>query len=411
MDKTLPFSKTEIARLITDNKLTTPFHLYDETAIRQNVRRFMAAFAWAPGFKEYFAVKANPAPLVLKMLAEEGCGADCSSLAELLIAERAGLAGHEVMFTSNNTPLAEFDKAIAVGARVNLDDISHIDYMVKAGLQLPDFMCLRYNPGPERTGNVFIGNPVEAKYGMTRDQLFEAYTRLRAMGVKSFGLHTMVASNELNPDYISQTAAMMFELARAVQDKVGINIDFINLGGGIGIPYRPEDRAMDIGALSREIQGLYQASGLRVKCLSFECGRLITGPYGYLITTAVHHKDTYKHYIGVDACMADFMRPGVYGAYHHISVLGKESLPRDHVYDVTGSLCENSDKFAINRNLPKIEPGDLLVLHDTGAHGQAMGFNYNGKLRCAQYLWNKEQGSLTCVRRADTMADYLGVFG
>lgn len=406
--KTLPFSQQEIEKIALE--YGTPFHIYDEKAIRDNVRRLKAAFAWNPGFKEYFAVKATPNPYLLKLLAEEGTGADCSSLPELILAEKAGLKGENIVFSSNDTPGEEYRKAMELGAIINLDDITHIDYLAKeAGI--PEMISFRYNPGPLRKGgNDIIGNPEDAKYGLTRDQLFEAYNKVRNLGVKRFGLHTMVISNELNPDFFVETARMMFELAAEIKKTLGITIEIINLGGGIGIPYRPEQEPVDLEYVGKRINEVYDEiisqAGLAPIRVVMECGRMISGPYGYLVTRALHKKEIYKNYIGLDACMTDLMRPALYGAYHHITVVGKEHLPLDHQYDVTGSLCENNDKFAIDRMLPKIAIGDLLVIHDAGAHGHAMGFNYNGKLRSKELLL-KPDGRVEVIRRAETIDDYF----
>ncbi len=407
MDKALPFSKADIERII--EKHPTPFHIYDERAIRENARKLLAAFAWAPGFKEFFAVKAAPNPYLLKILKEEGFGADCSSLAELVLAERVGLTGENIMFSSNDTPAHEFIKAKELGAIINLDDISHIEYLEKhAGL--PEMISFRYNPGPLRGGNAIIGLPQEAKYGFTRKQLFEGYGIAKEKGVKRFGLHTMVVSNELDPYSYVATAEMLFDLAVEIYQAAGIRIELINLGGGIGIPYRPEDKRVDINLVSGEIKKAYEEKivkqGLAPLRITMELGRMITGPFGFLVSTVLHKKEIYKNYIGLDACMANLMRPALYGAYHHITVLGKEDWPLDHVYDVTGSLCENNDKFAIDRNLPEIEPGDILVIHDAGAHGHAMGFNYNGKLRSAELLLRPD-GEVKLIRRAETLDDYF----
>lgn len=408
MTKPLPYSKAEIERII--EKYPTPFHLYHEQAIRENARKLLAAFAWAPGFKEYFAVKATPNPHILKILKEEGFGADCSSLAELVLAEKAGIVGEDIMFSSNNTPAHEFIKAKELGAIINLDDISHIEYLDRhAGL--PELISFRYNPGPLRGGgNAIIGLPQEAKYGFTRKQLIEGYGMVKEMGVKRFGLHTMVVSNELDPYSYIATAEMLFDLVAEIYQTTGIKIEFVNFGGGIGIPYRPEENNVDLNLLSREIRKAYEEKikrqGLDPVGITMELGRMITGPFGCLVSTVLHKKEIYKNYVGLDACMADLMRPALYGAYHHITVLGKEDRPHDHVYDVTGSLCENNDKFAIDRDLPEIEQGDILVIHDTGAHGHAMGFNYNGKLRSAELLL-KPDGEVTLIRRAETLDDYF----
>lgn len=407
MTKALPFTKDDIERII--EKYPTPFHIYDERAIRENARRLLAAFAWAPGFKEFFAVKAAPNPYLVKILKEEGFGADCSSLAELVLAEKVGLTGEDIIFSSNDTPAHEFIKARELGAIINLDDISHIEYLEKhAGL--PEFISFRYNPGPLRGGNAIIGLPEEAKYGFTRKQLFEGYSMARDKGVKRFGLHTMVVSNELDPYSYIATAEMLFDLALEIYQNTGIRIEVVNLGGGIGIPYRPEEKRVDINLVSEKIKKAYEEKivkhGLAPVRINMELGRMITGPFGFLVSTVLHKKETYKSYIGLDACMVNLMRPALYGAYHHITVLGKENRPLDYVYDVTGSLCENNDKFAIDRNLPEIEPGDILVIHDTGAHGHAMGFNYNGKLRSAELLLRPD-GEVKLIRRAETLDDYF----
>jgi diaminopimelate decarboxylase len=405
--KLLPFSKEQIEAIIT--QYPTPFHIYDEQAIRENACRLNAAFAWVPGFKEYFAVKATPNPIILQILKEEGFGADCSSLTELILAERAGITGEEIMFTSNDTPAEEFRKATDLGAIINLDDISHIAFLEES-VGLPELICFRYNPGPIKQGNAIIGTPEEAKYGLTKPQLFEAYRVMKAKGARRFGLHTMVASNELDPNYFIETAKLLFELVGEISRSVGLRFEFINLGGGIGIPYRPEQNPVDLKIVSQGVRHLYEkmivANDLAPLRLYMENGRMITGPYGYLVATALHNKEIYKNYVGLDACMANLMRPGIYGAYHHLTVLGKEEGPYDHLYDVTGSLCENNDKFAIDRWLPRIDPGDLLVIHDAGAHGHAMGFNYNGKLRSAELLWRPD-GSVRLIRRAETPADYF----
>lgn len=403
--KTVPFTKSQIEDIIAT--YPTPFHIYDEESIRENARHLLKAFSWNAGFKEFFAVKALPNPTILEILKEEGFGADCSSLPELLLAERAGITGEDIMFTSNDTPAEEFKKAKELGAIINLDDISHIEFLEKE-VGLPDLLCFRYNPGPLRGGNAIIGNPEEAKYGFTREQLFEGYEQAKAKGVTRFGLHTMVASNELDPQYFIDTVEMLMQLAAEISERLGIVLEFINMGGGIGIPYRPDQVAVDLGLVSRGVKEIYdqyvKKHDLGKIKVFMENGRMITGPYGYLVTTVRHKKDIYKQYVGLDSCMANLMRPSLYGAYHHITVLGKESLPKDHVYDVTGSLCENNDKFAIDRELPEIEPGDILVIHDTGAHGHAMGFNYNGKLRSAELLL-KSDGTVKLIRRAETIDD------
>jgi diaminopimelate decarboxylase len=377
--------------------------------MRANARALRESFAWADGFQEYFAVKALPNPFILKILHAEGLGADCSSLPELLLAEQAGIGGEQIMFSSNDTPAGEFQLARRLGAIINLDDISHLAYLEQhAGL--PKLLSFRYNPGQLRAGNSIIGRPEEAKFGLTRAQLFDAYAQAHARGVRRFGLHAMVASNELDPHYFVETAAMLFDLVGDIAEKLGITCEFVNIGGGIGIPYRPEQQPVDLQLVSAGIAQAYQAKiadrGLAPLKLFLECGRVISGPYGYLISRVRHIKHTYKQFVGMDACMADLMRPGMYGAYHHITVLGKEQCAPEAVYDVTGSLCENNDKFAIDRSLPPIEVGDLLAFHDTGAHGQAMGFNYNGKLRPAELLL-RENGDVTLIRRAETVEDYF----
>jgi diaminopimelate decarboxylase len=406
-NKSLPFSSQEIERIAQE--YGTPFHIYDEKAIRRNVRRLQAAFAWNPGFKEYFAVKATPNPYILKILAEEGTGADCSSLPELILAEKAGLKGENIVFSSNDTPAAEFRKARDLGAIINLDDITHIDFLDKeAGI--PEMISFRYNPGPLREGNTIIGKPEDAKYGLTREQLFEAYAKARGLGAKRFGIHTMVISNELDPEFFIETARMMFELAVELKEKIGIRIEIINLGGGIGIPYRLGQDPVDLEYVGKRIKQVYEQiivpNGLDPLKVAMECGRMITGPYGYLVARVLHKKEIYKNYIGLDASMSDLMRPGIYGAYHHITVVGKEQMVPDHQYDVTGGLCENNDKFAVDRILPKMTIGDLVVIHDTGAHGHAMGFNYNGKLRSKELLL-KPDGQVEMIRRAETIEDYF----
>lgn len=409
-EKTVPFSKQQIEAIA--EKYPTPFHLYDEKAIRENARRIKKAFNWIPGFKEYFAVKATPNFKLLQILKEEGFGADCSSLTELMLAEKAGITGEEIMFSSNDTPAEDFQTAKRFEAIINLDDISHLQYLEEL-TGLPELLCFRYNPGPLKKGNDIIGVPEEAKYGFTREQLFEGYRIARDKGVRRFGLHTMVASNELHANYFVETAKMLFDLVVDISRTLDIRFEFVNIGGGIGIPYKPDQKPVDLDQISKGIKKAYkekiETNGLNPLKMYMECGRVITGPYGYLVARVLHLKQIYKNYVGLDACMANLMRPGIYGAYHHITVLGKENAPLDHVYDVTGSLCENNDKFAVNRLLPKIERGDILVIHDAGAHGHAMGFNYNGKLRSAELLL-KPDGSVEMIRRAETCADYFATF-
>ncbi len=406
-EKKLPFDEKTIRDIARE--YPTPFYIYDEKAIRRAAKSFNAAFDWAPsGFRNHFAVKANPNPYLLKILSEEGMGTDCSSMAELILSDAAGIPGKQIFFTSNNTPLQEYLKAKELGAIINLDDITHLKYLEQIGL--PETLSFRYNPGPLKEGNDIIGKPEEAKYGLTREQMIEAYALAKKKGVKRFGIHTMVASNELNVDYFVETADMLLQLLADITEETGINIDFINFGGGIGIPYRPEESPVNIEAISKGIKKRYTQyivnAALKPPALYFECGRVVTGPYGYLVTEAIHEKHIYRDYIGVDGSMADLMRPGLYGAYHHITVMGKEDAEATETYDVVGSLCENNDKFAINRKLPPIDRGDIVVFHDTGAHGRAMGFNYNGKLRPAELLL-KEDGSVQEIRRRETLADYF----
>jgi len=406
-EKGLPLSREKLEKIVQTHP--TPFHIYDEKGIRENARALKSAFSWAEGFREFFAVKACPNPHILKITKSEGFGADCSSMAELVMSERMGLAGEQIMFTSNDTPSAEYVKARQLGAIINLDDITHIDFLAKhAGL--PGLISFRYNPGKLREGNLIIGKPEEAKYGFTRDQLFEGYRTVKDRGVKRFGLHAMIASNELNLDYHIETARVLFDLLADLSKELGIRFEFVNLGGGFGIPYKPDQTAIDWQALGRGVRDAYEekvkARGLHPLKIYMESGRAIMGPYGWLVSRVLHLKHTYKDFVGLDSCMSNLMRPALYGAYHHITVVGKESMPADRIYDVTGSLCENNDKFAIDRSLPRIDEGDLVVIHDTGAHGFAMGFNYNGKLRSAELLL-KTDGSVQQIRRAETLDDYF----
>lgn len=410
MSSDFPLSHAQLVELA--KKFPTPFYIYDEKAIRENVKYFYKAFSIFPSFTEYFAVKALPNPYILKVLESEGCGGDCSSLPELMLCEKSGITGRRIMFTSNDTPAQEFVYAQKLGAIINLDDITHIDFLKNAlGGKLPDTICFRYNPGPlKEGGNSIIGKPEEAKYGLTKERMIQAYKICKAEGVKHFGIHTMVASNELNPDFFVDTARIVFELILEVQKECGVNIEFADLGGGVGIPYRPEQKKVDLDYVAKGIKVLYDKmivpAGLDPLKLCFECGRPITGPYGWLVTKAIHEKNIYRNYIGVDASMADLMRPGMYGAYHEVTVSGKENAPKDYVYDVSGSLCENCDKFAVQRSLPKIEMGDLLIIHDAGAHGRAMGFNYNGKLRAGELLLRSD-GTVKEIRRRETIEDYF----
>lgn len=408
MSCNFPLNNEQLKALV--KKYPTPFYLYDEKAIRENMREFTKAFSIFPSFREFYAVKACPNPYILKILAAEGCGADCSSLPELMLSKMSGIEGKKVMFTSNETPAEEYQYAFKEGNIINLDDITHIEYLKKAlGGKLPETMCCRYNPGPAKHGcNSIIGKPEEAKYGMTREQILEAYKIMKAEGVKHFGLHTMVASNELNPDFFADTAKLVFELAAEIKEKDDVMIEFTDLGGGLGIPYRPGQKKVDYNEIAQKIRKLYDEiivpAGLDPLEICWECGRPITGPYGWLVSTAIHEKHIYREYIALDSCMADLMRPGMYGAYHEVSVSGKENAPKDHVYDVVGSLCENCDKFAIQRPLPEINIGDLVIIHDAGAHGRAMGFNYNGKLRAGEILM-REDGSFVQIRRRETVDD------
>ncbi|MCP4398379.1 MAG: diaminopimelate decarboxylase [bacterium] len=406
--KTLPFSYEQLQDIMNDHP--TPFHIYDEKAMRENARRLSKAFAWNEGFKEYFAVKANPNPIMLKILAKEGFGTDCSSLAELLLSEKAGIVGEEIMFSSNDTPAEEFVKAGELGAIINLDDISHIDFLEKHCGELPDVLSFRYNPGKRRSGSSIMGNPEDAKYGLTHEQIFEAYKIVKERGVTRFGLHTFINSNELNPQYFIDTANMLFNLAIELHRKLDVETEFINLSGGIGIPYTLEQEAVDLEFVGEEVRKAYEEkivpNELAPMKIFMESGRMISGPYGYLISKVLHMKHIYKIYVGLDACMTDLMRPALYGAYHHITVVNKQDQPLAEVYDVTGSLCENNDKFAIDRELPDVEVGDILAIHDAGAHGHAMGFNYNGKLRSAELLL-REAGEVVEIRRAETIDDHF----
>lgn len=394
----------------------TPFHLYDEKGIRENARRLKAAFAWNPGYREYFAVKATPTPAILKVLREEGCGCDCSSTAELLMSERIGTVGENIMFSSNNTTDEEFRLAARLGAIINLDDLTLVERLEQAVDRLPKKLCCRYNPGGVFAlgdgveGFQVMDNPGDAKYGMTREQLSEAFTRLAAKGVEEFGIHAFLASNTVFNGYYPALARILFQLAVELKEETGVHITFINLSGGIGVPYKPDQPANDIAVIGEGVRQAYEEvlvpAGMGDVSLCTELGRFMLAPYGHLVTRATHEKHIYKEYIGVDACACNLMRPAMYGAYHHITVMGKENAPCDHKYDVVGSLCENNDKFAVDRMLPKIDRGDLLVIHDTGAHGFSMGYNYNGKLRSAELLL-KEDGQVELIRRAETVEDYF----
>ena len=405
--KELPFGKSQLEEI--SSRFPTPFHIYDEKAIRKNARELNKAFAWNEGFKEYFAVKATPNPFLMKILNSEGFGSDCSSLPELLLSEKVGIVGTEIMFSSNDTPAYEFQKARQLNAVINLDDISHIQFLEKNG-GIPEIISVRYNPGKQREGSFIMGSPENAKYGFTKEQIFSGLETLREKGSRRFGVHTFIASNELNPYYFVETAEMLFKLALEIRDRLQIGLSFVNLSGGIGIPYKPDQKKVDLAYIGEEIRKKYQEgiadNGLHPMAIYMECGRAITGPYGYLVSRVLHKKEIYKTHIGLDANMAHLMRPGMYDAYHHITVAGKEDWPHNQVYDVTGSLCESIDRFAVDRPLPEIEVGDLVVIHDTGAHGHAMGFNYNGKLRSAELLL-REDGSVVEIRRAETVEDYF----
>ncbi len=408
-----PFvSYDQLQEMITD--YPTPFHLYDEKGIRETARRLQEAFSWNEGFKEYFAVKANPNPVILHILREEGCGVDCSSLTELMLAEKVGFSGREIMFSSNATPAEDFVYAKKLGAIINLDDITHIDFLERCA-GIPKTICCRYNPGGEfKIHNQIMDSPKDAKYGFTKEQLREGFLRLREKGAEEFGLHAFLASNTLGDEYYPVLARQLFETAVWLKEETGIAVRFINLSGGVGIPYRPQEQANDIFAIGKGVeQALAEVlapAGMGDVAIFTELGRYMLGPNGVLVATAIHKKNIYKDYIGLDACAANLMRPAMYGAYHHITIAGKEDAPATHKYDVTGSLCENNDKFAIDRMLPEVDIGDIVVIHDTGAHGFSMGYNYNGKLRSAEVLL-KEDGSTQLIRRAETPEDYFATLG
>ncbi|RMG98020.1 MAG: diaminopimelate decarboxylase [Candidatus Dadabacteria bacterium] len=383
----------------------TPFHIYDEVGIRRTGEALKRAFSGVAPFREYYAVKALPNPAILRIMADLGFGFDCSSIPEIELARRVGARGDDILFTSNNTTVEEMEACLAVGGILNLDDIT----LVPKVPRMPELICFRYNPGPKRTGNAIIGNPVEAKYGVADDQIVEAYRLARERGATRFGLHTMICSNERNADYFVETVRMLLDVVERVQGALGIRFEFVNMGGGLGIPYRPEDEPLDLDRMGRQIAGLLAEFGKThgyVPKLLMESGRYMTGPHGVLVTRCINHKHIYREYVGVDACMSALMRPAIYGAYHHITVHGKEDAPADTVVDVVGALCENNDKFAIQRPLPRIDEGDLVVIHDTGAHGHAMGFNYNGRLR-PQELLLRADGTVERIRRAETPADYF----
>lgn len=408
--KKKPFVTLEKLKEIT-KEYPTPFHLYDEKGIRENAKALKEAFAWNKGYKEYFAVKATPNPYLIQILQEYGCGCDCSSLTELMMAKALGCKGDDIMFSSNATPANEYEYARKIGAIINLDDITHIDFLEKVTGSIPKKISCRYNPGGLfKISNDIMDNPGDAKYGMTTEQIFEAFKILKSKGAQEFGIHAFLASNTVTNDYYPTLAKVLFEVAVKLKEETGAKITFINLSGGIGIPYRPDQTANDIRVIGEGVRKVYEEvlvpAGMGDVALYTELGRFMMGPYGALVTTAIHEKHTYKEYIGCDACAVNLMRPAMYGSYHHITVMGKEDAPCDHKYDVTGSLCENNDKFAIDRMLPKIDMGDLLVIHDTGAHGFAMGYNYNGKLWSAEVLL-KEDGSYEMIRRPETPKDYF----
>lgn len=385
----------------------TPFHLYDEATLRERARLLRKAFSWCPDFREYFAVKALPNPSVLRIFAEEGCGVDCSSLTELMLADRCGFRGSGIMFSANAMPPEEYDYARKLGAYINLDDLSDIDLLAAHG-GIPETVCLRYNPGGDFSiGNTIMGNPGEAKYGMPENHLREGLVRLKGMGAKAFGLHAFLSSNTMAPSYYPELAGILLRLGKTLAADSGLRFAFINLSGGIGIPYRPDQPEVDVSAVGEAVRAVYEEEcPLGDVAVKSELGRWMSGPAGWLVTHAVHEKKIHRDYIGVDASAVDLMRPAMYGAYHHITVCGKRDLPADHVYDITGCLCENNDKFAVQRILPEIEIGDLLLIHDTGAHGHAMGYNYNGRLRSAEIL-RREDGTFRMIRRAETPEDYF----
>lgn len=411
--KKVPFvTKEKVDEIVKE--YPTPFHIYDEKGIRENARALKEAFAWNPGFKEYFAVKATPNPYLIDILREFGCGCDCSSLTELMLSKAMGIKGEDIMFSSNATPAKEFEYAAKIGAVINLDDITHIEFLEKTIGKLPETLSCRFNPGGLfKISNNIMDNPGDAKYGFTTEQMFEGFRILKEKGVKNFGIHAFLASNTVTNEYYPTLAKTLFELAVSLEKETGADIKFINLSGGIGIPYIPDQNPNDIYEIGKGVREMYEQilvpAGMGDVAIYTELGRFMMGPYGQLVTTAIHAKHTHKEYIGLDACAVNLMRPAMYGAYHHITVLGKEDRPCDHVYDITGSLCENNDKFAIDRKLPQIDMGDYLVIHDTGAHGFSMGYNYNGKLKSAELLL-REDGSVKLIRRAETPKDYFATF-
>lgn len=411
--KKIPFvTKQQVEEIV--KTYPTPFYLYDEKGIRENAKAVQEAFAWNKGFKEYFAVKACPNPFIMQILHEYGIGCDCSSLTELMLSDAIGIRGNDIMFSSNDTPAEDYKYCAEVGGIINLDDITHIEFVEKVLGRLPETMSCRYNPGGVfQMSNGIMDNPGDSKYGFTYEQLLEGYRILKQKGVKHFGLHAFLASNTVTNEYYPQLAKQLFELAVQIRERTGVRLEFINLSGGVGIPYVPEQTGNDIRAIGEGVRQVYEEvlvpAGMEDVAIYTEMGRFMTGPYGVLVTQAIHEKHIHKEYIGVDACAVNLMRPAMYGAYHHITVLGKEDAVCDHRYDVAGSLCENNDKFAIDRMLPEIEKGDYLVIHDTGAHGYAMGYNYNGKLKSAELLL-KEDGAVELIRRAETPKDYFATF-
>ena len=411
--KKVPFvTKQQLDEIVKD--YPTPFHLYDEKGIRENARRVNKAFSWNKGFREYFAVKATPNPFILKILQEEGCGTDCSSLTELMMSDVCGFKGHDIMFSSNDTPAEDFKLASKLGAIINLDDISHIEFLEQVTGAIPETICCRFNTGGEfKISTSIMDTPGEAKYGFTREQLTEGFKILKEKGVKTFGLHAFLASNTKTNEYYPALARILFKTAVELKEETGADIKFINLSGGVGVPYHPDEEPNDIEAIGEGVRQAYEEilvpAGMDDVAIFTEMGRFMLAPYGHLITKAIHEKKIFKDYICLDACACNLMRPAMYGAYHHITVAGKEDMPCDHKYDVTGSLCENNDKFAVDRMLPKIDIGDYIIIHDTGAHGFSMGYNYNGKLRSAEVLL-KEDGSTQLIRRAETPADYFATF-
>ena len=410
--KKIPFLTLEKAKEIRE-QIPTPFHVYDEAGIRANARALKAAFSWNPGFKEFFAVKATPNPFLLKILHEEGCGCDCATYTELLLSEAVGITGHDVVFSSNVTPELDMRKARDMGVYINLDDATYVDFLASMG-PVPETVCLRYNPGGSFSlGNTIMDMPRDAKYGMTEDQMAGAITRLMKLGTKHFGVHAFLASNTTTNEYYPALAGQLFRLAVRLRNATGAHISFIDLSGGIGVDYRPEQPRCDIGVIGEGVRVKYEEiltpNDMGDVAIFTELGRFMLAPYGHLISTVIHEKHIYREYVGLDACAANLMRPAMYGAYHHITVLGKEDALLDHVYDVTGGLCENNDKFAVERSLPEIQIGDIVAIHDTGAHGFSMGYNYNGKLRSAEVLL-KRDGSFQLIRRAETPEDYFATF-